>query len=317
MTSTPLADATTEQLLARLDITHAGPQWIRLADIDWAESLEAQTRDDPLHNDTVDTYTAALEDTDTQFPPIVVRSVNDTLLILAGVHRYAAHHRAARATIPAYVVTCDDPTAHIIAVETNATHGLPLTKAERLRHAVALVDDGHTVAAAARTVGIQRAALDTELAAQAGAARSTRLQCSAPWAKIASSASRQRLQSIKSDPVFASTVEIVARLNLAGNHVADAVTRINAAPTDAEAFRILDDVEDEHDARTGRAPTGRSGGRPPAIGRLRRTVFDLMDLDAADVVRTCANRDRQRTAEHARRAARTLLSIAEALDSTH
>ncbi|MEV5595270.1 ParB N-terminal domain-containing protein [Streptomyces sp. NPDC052496] len=74
---------------------------------------------------------------DAPLPPIVVH--RDTLRVIDGVHRLRAAERRGRHTIPVRFFDGDDADAFVLAVESNTSHGLPLTKADRKRAAERII----------------------------------------------------------------------------------------------------------------------------------------------------------------------------------
>lgn len=306
-------DPALEQILLEHGIdTNPTPTLVALDTIDREASHDAQVRDTAVDPDTVDRYTAALEDGD-RFPAVLT----DDNVVIAGLHRLEAHHHAGHTHIWTYQIHTTPTEARLVSIESNARHGRPFTTDEQVRLGLELVDDGHTLNAAARSVGIPAAKLIQANSARAGTRRTTRLQCAAPWTKITAATSRARLQSIDDDTVFAATVELVARLRLGGKPLAEAIARINKAPTATDQLRLLDDLEDEHDHRTGRSATQGRGGRPNHTGAARAAAFAALDLadHVTSVVNGCPTTDRDRLAGHTRTAGRILLQIAEQLEA--
>ncbi|MFD7669182.1 ParB N-terminal domain-containing protein [Streptomyces sp. NPDC059788] len=66
---------------------------------------------------------------DAPLPPIIVH--RDTLRVIDGAHRLRAAERRGQDTIAVRFFDGDDADAFVLAVESNTTHGLPLTKADR------------------------------------------------------------------------------------------------------------------------------------------------------------------------------------------
>ncbi len=314
-------DPVLEQIL--LEHGHATdptPELVPLDRIDRDASHAAQVRDEAADPDTVDRYTAALED-GANFPAILVATSAVTPgggpgTVVAGLHRLEAHLAAGRTEIWAYTIRTTPLEARLVSIESNARHGRPFTTDEQVRLGLELVDQGHTINDSARSVGIPPAKLIQANSVREATARAARLHCAKPWEKITAVTSRARLQSLADDGVFAATVEMVARLNLGGRHLADGISRLNKAPTISDQLRLLDDLEEEHDERTNRRRTGGGGGRPNHTGAARGAAFEILDLaDHVDaVIAGCPNSDRARLANHTRRAGRILLQIAESLE---
>lgn len=302
-------------LVAQGIATEPAPTEVHLDTIDQAASEAAQTRDVALDPDTVERYADDLAD-GADFPAVLARDVGDgRLVVIGGLHRLAAHRTAGQSTIWAYTIRTTDEIAYQLSLESNARHGRALTTDEQFRHAQHLIDNGDSVRTAARRVGLTQSKLATRIAAVEGTRRANRLQCAAPWERITSETSRQRLHSIVNDAVFTCAVEEFASAGVKGQHLNDAVARINKAPTIQDQMAILDDIADEHDARKNRSKSP-GGGRPNHTGAARGAAFEILDLaDHVDaVIAGCPNSDRARLANHTRRAGRILLQIAESLE---
>ncbi|MFH8407094.1 ParB N-terminal domain-containing protein [Streptomyces sp. NPDC018019] len=74
---------------------------------------------------------------DGPLPPIVVH--RETLRVIDGMHRVRAAQRRGQETIAVRFFDGADADAFVLAVESNSTHGLPLTKADRKRAAERII----------------------------------------------------------------------------------------------------------------------------------------------------------------------------------
>lgn len=65
-----------------------------------------------------------------QLPPVLIQQ--DGCRVIDGLHRLEAAKLRGEATIKARFLDCTDSEALVLAMKTNSTHGLPLSKADRL-----------------------------------------------------------------------------------------------------------------------------------------------------------------------------------------
>ena len=92
---------------------------------------------DSLNLDAVSRYSEILHD----LPPVKLVRVGDTLLLASGHHRYEAYAKAGIETIPAEIIDGTRLDAMKIGLKDNLRHGVPLTKDERNRAIVMLVEE--------------------------------------------------------------------------------------------------------------------------------------------------------------------------------
>lgn len=283
MTTTKTAAASTESWL----LTHRGVDTIRhepalpLSAIDLVASMTNQSRFNPIDETTVDRYVAALAD-GALFPSIICRDVDGQLIILGGNHRVRAHLDAKRKTIDAHVIVCDDITALEVAYGDNATHGLPPTDAERVAHALVLVDHGRTAADAARTVGIDPQRVTKRLAAAGVDRRAARLNVAAELTRVPDTI-RPRLASLAHDKVFTTVIKAFASEQVDTKTGLAIIGDLNAQPTPQAALELLKVHIAEHRAYSS---AGRGVGRPstnPYL-QLRTALGTVRHTNAADVV---------------------------------
>jgi ParB-like chromosome segregation protein Spo0J len=83
-------------------------------------------------------HVSALAEVPGRWPPIVVAA--GSMIVLDGAHRVAAARRLAMTTITGVLFSGDEDTAFIMAVQSNAGQGMPLSLAERSRAARRLVE---------------------------------------------------------------------------------------------------------------------------------------------------------------------------------
>lgn len=265
-----------------------------LAEIDMVASITNQSRFEPIDQPTVDRYIAALEDGAT-FPSIIVRQIKQQrttqLVILGGNHRARAHLDAGRTTIDSWLITCDDLTALEISYGDNATHGLAPTHAERLAHALVLVDRGRSAADAARTVGIDPQAVHRRLAAQGVEKRAARAGVIAELAQLPQTI-HPRLASLRGDQLFARVVRTFATERITSVEGIRIIADLNEQPTTKAAVELLEVNVDEHRRRDG-ATVGRTVGRPSENPRLRllTALGTIRALTPDQVADACAPED--------------------------
>lgn len=279
--------------------------------IDHLAGLANQARLQPLDEAVVDRYTADME-AGAQFPAVVLRLVTvghrESRVAVGGNHRTAAARKSGRATLAAYLVECDDDQAHLLAIEDNRRHGLPLSDEERLYHAVSLVNSGrHTATEAAGICGLAPTKLQAQLTANRGAQRAIRLDVDG-WAAL-STTSRAKCASIRDDGMFARVIPLVANSTILAAEVTDVVARLNVA-NPQQAAELLDALELDARQRT-RRTTGHpvSRLRAPAT-RLLHDLDGILNYQAVDVAADCNTPEqRQRLANQIKAAARRLMAI--------
>jgi ParB-like chromosome segregation protein Spo0J len=116
-------------------VTTSGPgtdQGTRLLPI---ESL--QPADSPRTGGITPKHVELLAESEAELPAVLVQA--GTMRVIDGMHRIHAARLKGRTHIKARVVDVDDDAAFLLAVETNITHGLPLTLADRKAAAARIV----------------------------------------------------------------------------------------------------------------------------------------------------------------------------------
>lgn len=303
MTS-PHADPKLEALLERHGIAYAFCKDLPLDRIDLEADTQIRDQTDP---EVVERYTEALAD-GALFPAILVRGslVDEPGQVAGGWHRVLAHVAAGRETIPAYWAEMTDTQALAISVEDNATHGLPLTNAERIRHGIALIEDrGLTQHAAAARVGLSSNMLNRAILRRDGTQRAQRMNVGNQFAQLSES-SQGRLQNLGSDVVFAMAVNAAATGRWNTTDVYDLVTELNKTPDDVNTQLMT--LSDFAEVKESGAQRGRNWA-----GEARSAILKTLDIDVARAAKHCKHSDRVHTADQARRAGLTLLELAERL----
>ena len=107
---------------------------VAVKDIEIEEGLHCR---DGLNMDAVLRYSEILDD----HPPIKLVRVGDTLLLASGHHRYESYVKAGKNEIPAEVTVGTRLDAVKIGLKDNLAHGVPLSRDERNRAIVMLVEE--------------------------------------------------------------------------------------------------------------------------------------------------------------------------------
>lgn len=288
---------------------------VPIAGIDIAAGLENQARLQPLDEEVVERYAADMID-GAEFPAVLLRRMDGESRPspVGGNHRLAGAGRAGRSTHPAYLIgPIDDLTAHLLALEDNRRHGLPLSDEERLYHAVELMNTArYSQDEAAKVAGVAVSKLRLQLQANRASRRAMKLRVNG-WNEI-SVTSRARLSAIDDDRVFAKATRAVVAGHVPATRVSDFVRRVVDSRTVSDAIAVVE----EHVA-SARRHSYRSTGRPPSAARAARVRL-LGDLDAllrfdpAGVAADCfTGSDRTRVSEQCKAAARHLMAIEQAV----
>lgn len=198
---------------------------INLSDIDIETSKHNQARFLPLHEETVFTYGAAMEQGDV-FPPIVVNNQKGKYLVLDGNHRVAAAGLAGYTQTTAYVTkNLSKAQAELVTFEANARHGLPTSIEERVQQGLYLVNIGNKAASVARALSIPENRLHKAVQTNRAASRLTTLGVDS---KKFSQSSIARFGSIASNTVLAPVAQIAVKANLSHSEISEIVSAINA-----------------------------------------------------------------------------------------
>ena len=310
-------DPPTEQLLATYGLT-VRLAWLPLDQIDWDATAAGQVRGEHLDDETVDRYAAAVE-AGSVFPAVIARRLSGGRWSLpAGAHRATAHERAGHTSVAAYQIVSDvdDRTLLLLAVEDNATHGKPLTNAERASAALAMIErHGINRAEAAGRAGINVGILDRHLAARAGLARANRLGFANAYRKLPSTtqARIQQATNRHGDHVFAEAVQSLVNARATTGQAAELAQQVSAAATADEALLVVEDWEAENYVGRASGPRRSVGG---CAGEWRSHARALLDLDPAEVAASVLPADRAITLDQVARLALRCKDVARAITAT-
>lgn len=276
-------------LLDELAVTYTHHDALDLELVDVDASLRNQARFDPLDDDAVDRYAAAMAAGDT-FPPIVVHHAKTSRarqpwIILSGNHRFHAARRT-DTKLAGYVVDrVDDPTVLLrIAYQDNAHHGLGLSAPERLRHALHLVDNGFSNRDAGRCVGIS----DTEIAtAKTVRAAQERARAGGVAAfDTLPMATQKAIASIPLDDVFLAAARLTTRARLSAPQAAEITKAVKATRSEADALAAVEELEAAHRERIQATAGGKAKPQVSARSRLLDACTRVNALPQPDVVRS-------------------------------
>lgn len=267
--------------------------------------LDTRSNVRSLNDETVVRYAEQLDDGATM-PAGVANTRFGRLDLVAGGHRHAAHRQLGR-PFPVYIIDVDELTAYRIALETNATHGLPLAGLERERHVLRLVHDfGLGAGDAARAVGLSRAFVSRILSAHRVRERLAGFGVKLPSSWSATTVGR--LDHIESDAVLVAVATEFVTAKTRQQDVFNLVTRINGADSIDDQLAI---INEQAEART----RGTSGPRLHTP-RLRSAVADIMDT-APKALGFAAEHDADYLARQCRLAIVHLAQIAERIEGAH
>lgn len=302
----PARQADVEAWLTSLDVGWRFDPDLRLARVDVNAGLANQVRHEPLHEEVVERYTAAMND-GAQFPPIIVTDTNKPAP-LGGNHRVAAANRARRVTHPAYLVSGTEAQLRRVRFEDNSRHGLPPSTAERVEHAVALMADGMTQREAAAIVGIPAPKLSIATNALKASQRAEVAGITG-FARLPE-AVRYEIGRLAHDAVFTAAAELALTTGIPVGTLRPVVAAVlEADPT--EAMRIIGgELEDQRDRATHRAGNVRGISRTPRA-RMDGALAEIRALTPIDVYDTCPNDDVRAVL------AQRIMDAAKVLHETH
>jgi hypothetical protein len=253
--------------LDRLGIRYEFRPAVALKDLDTDASRAVwnQARlGDPVDADHVEELVAELE-RGVELPPIIFyRDDAGKAAVLSGNHRREAYARVGREEIAAYEASGleglrkEDPRVLSLIYEANHGHGLPVSIDHRVHQALALIEHGYNVRAAAGAVGIP----ETRVRDHYEAARATRrleVELGVDTTGIPISAQR-RIVNVRNDVIAKAIAEVVPLMEKKTQEVNDLVKAVNAERTQEAQLEVVSDYAETLKART---PTPSRRGRPP------------------------------------------------------
>lgn len=230
-----------ESWLQRRGVRYAPPTGIPMSMIDTRRSRANQARKDPIVEDSVKRFTAAMKE-GRPFPPIVVHPLGENsskLVIVDGNNRHEAALQAKREFIYGIIISekTDSDVITLLTVEANASHGVTPPLDWRLRQAFHLVQIGHRDELAAEAAGVTLAQLRNARAARQAEDRARVLKIH-KFDEL-SSAAKQLLNGIKMEPVFYAAAKLTVEHQLTSEQVREMCRAIKSGGSEAVQLAIV------------------------------------------------------------------------------
>lgn len=202
-----------EAWLQRRGVRYAPPTGIPMSMIDEKRSRQNQARRDPLVQESIDRFQAALK-AGRVFPPIVVYPIGNRLVIVDGNNRHEAAKKQKREYIHGIIIDdeTDSDLITLLTVEANASHGVTPPLDWRLRQAFHLISIGHSDEVSAEAAGISIPQLRLARSAKEAEDRAKILRIHG-FAEVSSTA-KQYLNAIKLEAVFYAAAKLTCDAHL-------------------------------------------------------------------------------------------------------
>jgi hypothetical protein len=310
--------------LDRLGIRYEFQSALPLKDLDTDASRAVwnQARlGDPVDADHVDELVAELE-RGVELPPIIFyRDDAGKAAVLSGNHRREAYARVGRVEVPAYEASGldglrkEDPRVLNLIYEANHGHGLPVSLDHRVHQAMALVENGYNVRAAAAALGIP----ETRVRDHYDAARATRrleVELGVDTTDIPISAQR-RIVNVRNDVIARAIAEVVPLMDKKTQEVNELVKAVNAERTQDAQLAVVSDYAETLKARTpstsrrGRPP--RDEGKGPELRKLDGALGTILRFEIESLRSGLTHEERDRLAARVREAIEKLSAAREVL----
>lgn len=281
--------------LDRLGIRYTFTPELPLSELDSEASRAVwnQARlEDPVDSGHVEELAAELERS-IELPPIIFyRDDAGKAVVLSGNHRRQAYHHIGRDVIAAYEATGltglrkEDPRVLNLIYEANHGHGKPVASDHRVHQALALIEGGYNVRAAAAAVGVP----ENRVRDQYDSARATRrleVELGVDTTQIPVSAQR-RIIAVRNDRVAKAIAELAPLMDKKTQEVNDLVKAVNTERSEEAQLAVVEDYGVTLRSRVPGTPSRR--GRPPreegkgpeirkldnALGAILRFDFELL-----------------------------------------
>jgi hypothetical protein len=173
---------------------------------------------------------------------------------LSGNHRREAYTRVGREEIPAYEASGldglrkEDARVLSLIYEANHGHGLPVSIDHRVHQALALIEHGYNVRAAAASVGIPESRVRDHYDA-ARATRRLEVELGVDTSGIPISAQR-RIVNVRNDVIAKAIAEVVPLMDKKTQEVNELVKAVNAERTQEAQLAVVSDYAETLKART-------------------------------------------------------------------
>lgn len=260
-----------------------------------------------LHEETVEHYKDAMIKGDL-FPAIAVYPLgtDHQMRMLGGLHRLEAYKRLATERIDAYVVDIQRPTTiEKLQRTSNLWVGRRPSREEFYLHAMAFVDSGHSVTAAADLMRVKRSTLSTHIATRRASRRLIEGGLDEAATLRIQTGVLDSLGRIPRDRHAVELAQLHLKVHFTHDEMGEIATQIKAAKSDAEADAILVQVREDFSARAEEyagpvltPPGSKFRMLPPALGRVRRIMAQddshlqaLTGTDIGALLRHCRQID--------------------------
>lgn len=299
-------DPKIEQMLReqfKVDYTYLSG--VSTTQINMDRSRANNARFEALNEDTKKTYVAALRRGDV-FPPIIAyrgsRGTAKKLTVADGNHRVAAHHEVG-VPLDVYELDPATPAATItmITMVCNTKNGLALTQAERVDHAVSLVDNRVNQKDAAEMMGIKESQLRTALQIREADHRAKRVGINIRLWESLSKTVRGRLTGITTDGIFKDAATLAHDVPLTAAEVNQLVSDLRGTTDLATQREILKTARSRFKERIGASAGGLVSSRGPQTPKHRLALgisnFTCLSDDADAIASLYKGEEREELAD--------------------
>ena len=258
-----------EDYLASRSVEYVFEEGVASSEFDVRRSLINQARFEPLNDAVVENYTAAMKRGD-KFPAIIASYVGKKLVVVDGNHRLAAY-MACGEKIPVYVIDASAETITLMTYEANTKHGLPTTEAERLQHAIWLMDNGATQTKAAEVVGLTIGGIRTAWEKVKADRRAKALDIR-DW-NLIPAGGRQRLSHLRTDEGFEAASLLAVQAKLSTNEIEDLVGKVNSVRSSSSQVALIEEERDKMKVRIQENASGIIRARGNRQDRTPKGIF--------------------------------------------
>lgn len=301
-----------------------GVQWrfhpkLKTDEFDAERSLRNQVRFEAVDPGVVDTYAEAMKRGDI-FPPVVTHQVGGKHVNADGNHRMQAAIKARKPLAAYEMVDADAAIITLVAFELNTRHGKPTSEAERIHHALYLLENGATIKTAAEAVNLPERVVNKASVRQNTLARFAEQGIAPLVIEKLSETAKWRLAGISTDEGFKAAVDLAIAANLSADQIFDLVTRVNSIRSSNGQENMIKDMRADLlgsiQASGGGVMISQNGKRvmgPRArIGLAVSNILALPD-DIPGMAKQWVGADREETAKKAEETAKRLTALAKEL----